>query len=226
MKKALLILTMMLMAGSVMAQDNWFFPAQGKVNRYKTTASTIAGSQTMYSTMEVVSADADKVTVATDVYVSADAATPAQKTSVDYNVKDDAYVINLKDAFASVIGTMEDVNISELSGEMIYPKDLEKGKDCGNATIKFAAKIMGMDISMSAEIKDRTVTAAETVEVPAGKFDCLKLEETTVVETMGQTIETKTTSWMARGVGVVKQTTDSMNGMVTTTMELESVKDK
>ena len=67
------------------------------------------------------------------------------------------------------------------------------------------------------------MTAAETVEVPAGKFDCLKFEETVEVELMGQPVKTKTTSWISRGVGVFKQTTDSMNGMVTVTMELTSV---
>lgn len=113
--------------------------------------------------------------------------------------------------------------MTESSGEMIYPKNPENGKNYGTATMKFAASMMGTDINIEAQVKDRAVTAAETVEVPAGKFDCLKFEETVEVELMGQPVKTKTTSWISRGVGVVKQTTDSMNGMVTVTMELTSV---
>lgn len=226
MKKALLALTLILASGIAMAQDNWFFPAAGKANSYKTTASTIAGSQTLYSTIYTSAADAASVTVTTDIFTSADAATPTQSTSMKYTVTDEAYTLNFADALASTLGSMENVNVTESSGEMIYPKNPEQGKSYGTATLKFAASMMGTEIGVEAQIKDRAVTATETIEVPAGKFECMKFEETTEVKMMGQTIQTKTTSWISRGVGVVKQTTDSMNGMLTTTMELSAVKDK
>lgn len=226
MKKTLLILALMLISGVAMAQDNWFIPAQGKTNRYKTTATAMGNSQTLYSNLYISASDAESVTVTTDIFASADATTPAQNAYVKYNVKDDAYTLDFADALSSTLGTMENVDVTESSGEMIYPKNPENGKTYGTATLKFAANMMGTEINVEAQIKDRAVTAAETIEVPAGKFECLKFEETTEVTMMGQVIQTKTTSWISRGVGVVKQITDSMNGMVSTTMELSSIEDR
>lgn len=226
MKKTLLILTLMLISGVAMAQDNWFIPAQGKTNRYTTTASTLGNSQTLYSNLHISAADDKSVTVATDIFASADATTPTQTTYVKYTVTDDAYTLDFANALASTLGTMENVNVTESSGEIIYPKNPENNKTYGTATLKFAANMMGNEISVEAQIKDRAVTAAETVEVPAGKFECLKFEETTEVTMLGQVIQTKTTSWISRGTGVVKQTTDSMNGLVFATMELVSIEDR
>lgn len=222
MKRTLILMALMLISAAAVAQDNWFFPPQGKVNCYATTVKSMSGSQTMYSKIRSA-ADNNAITVTSEVFTSADAAAPAQTSSVKYNITDDAYVIDFKDALSSIMGSMQDVDMTESSGEMIYPKNPENGKNYGTATMKFAASMMGTDINIEAQVKDRAVTAAETVEVPAGKFDCLKFEETVEVELMGQPVKTKTTSWISRGVGVVKQTTDSMNGMVTVTMELTSV---
>lgn len=222
MKKVLLILTTVLMAGSATAQDNWFFPASGKVNSYKTTVTSISGDQTLYSKIRSA-ADSNGITVTSEVFTTADAAAPTQTTSVKYNDKGDAYVINISDALSSTLGSMSDIEITESSGEMTYPKNPENGKTYGTVDIKMSAAIMGTNINLGVSIKDRAVTAAETVEVPAGKFDCLKFEETVEVEMMGQPVQTKTTSWLSRGVGVVKQTTDSMNGMVTVTLELSAI---
>ena len=224
MKHVFLILAMILTAVAAAAQDNWFFPAQGKVNGYTTTITSIAGSQTMYSKIRST-ADSNGITVTSEVFAAADAATPVQTTSVKYKDNGDAYVVDFKDALSSSLGSVENIDITESSGEMTYPKNPENGKTYGTVDIKMAADIMGTSINLGASIKDRAVTAAETVEVPAGKFDCLKFEETVEVEMMGQPVQTKTTSWIAHGVGVVKQTTDSMNGMVTATMELSAIEE-
>lgn len=213
---------MMLMAGAVSAQDNWFFPAQGKVNGYTTTVSSMSGSQTMYSKIRST-ADDNGITVTSEVFTTADAATPVQTTSVKYKDNGDVYVVDFKDALSSSLGSMDNIDVTESSGEMIYPKNPENGKSYGTVDMKITADIMGTNINLGVSIKDRAVAAAETVEVPAGKFDCLKFEETVEVEMMGQPVQTKTTSWIARGVGVVKQTTDSMNGMVTVTLELSAI---
>ena len=222
MKRALILMALMLVSAAASAQDNWFFPAQGKVNCYTTTITSMSGSQTMYSKIRSAAAD-NGITVTSEVFASPDAAAPIQTSSVKYDITDDAYVIDFSDALSSIMGSMQDVEITESSGEMIYPKNPENGQSYGTATMEFSANMMGTDINISAQIKDLAVTAAETVEVPAGKFECLKFEETIEVELMGQPVRTKTTSWISRGVGVVKQTTDSMNGMVTVTMELTSV---
>lgn len=215
-------MVLMMACTAAAAQDNWFFPAQGKVNSYKTTISSASGSQTMYSKIRSAT-DNNDITVTSEVFASADAATPAQTTSVKYNDTGDAYVVSFTDALASSLGSLDNINVTESSGEMTYPKNPENGKTYDTVTRKFTADVMGTQINLGVQIKERAVTAAETVEVPAGKFDCLKFEETIEVDMMGQPVQTKTTSWIARGVGVVKQTTDSMNGMLTVTMELSDV---
>ena len=49
MKRTLILMALMLISAAAVAQDNWFFPAQGKVNCYTTTVKSMSGSQTMYS---------------------------------------------------------------------------------------------------------------------------------------------------------------------------------
>ncbi len=94
MKKALLALTLILASGIAMAQDNWFFPAAGKANSYKTTASTIAGSQTLYSTIYRRPPMPPASPSPPTSFTSADAATPTQSTSMKYAVTDEAYTLN------------------------------------------------------------------------------------------------------------------------------------
>ena len=124
----------------------------------------MSGSQTMYSKIRSAAGN-NAITVTSEVFTSADAAAPAQTSSVKYNITDDAYVIDFKDALSSIMGSMQDVDMTESSGEMIYPKNPENGKNYGTATMKFAASMMGTDINIGAEVKDRAVTAAETVPV-------------------------------------------------------------
>jgi hypothetical protein len=69
--------------------------------------------------------------------------------------------------------------------------------------------MMGVEIEESSR-----VTAAETVEVPAGRFQAMKVE-TSVIQ--GGTPVNKT-AWFADGVGMVKSMTDT--GSVTSTSEL------
>jgi hypothetical protein len=51
---------------------------------------------------------------------------------------------------------------------------------------------------------DRTVTGTETIDTPAGKFDCFIISSQTEVK-MLMTKTGTSKSWIAKGVGLVKQ---------------------
>ena len=103
MKRTLILMALMLVSAAAVAQDNWFFPPQGKVNCYATTVKSMSGSQTMYSKIRSAAGN-NAITVTSEVFTSADAAAPAQTSSVKYNITDDAYVIDFKDALSSIMG--------------------------------------------------------------------------------------------------------------------------
>jgi len=49
MKKTILTLALALAALVSSAQESWFFPDEGKVNRYSTTATALAEKTTLYT---------------------------------------------------------------------------------------------------------------------------------------------------------------------------------
>ena len=92
--------------------------------------------------------------------------------------------------------------------------------------MKIKATVYGMSMEMDIFQEDRIAEARETVEVPAGKFECIRFSEKMIIKIMGQNQETVNTYWLSPGTGMIRQTTEAMNGMVKTTLELQSVTDR
>ena len=210
MKKTILTLALALAALVSSAQESWFFPDEGKVNRYSTTATALAEKTTLY----------------TSVFQNENDTNPMQSLSAVYKTVQGGYELDMRETLKSSFAALGDLKVEEYSGDAVYPKNPSVGQSYDNITMTLGANIQGNAFNISVEVKDRKITAKETIEVPAGKFDCLKFEETTIAKVMGQEIKTQTTTWIAKGIGTVKQETDSVNGMVKAVMELTAVKNK
>lgn len=226
MKKSILTLALVLAALVSSAQGSWFFPDEGKVNRYSTTATALTEKTTLYTSVYVKSADNGAYTVQSTVFQNENDTNLMQSVSAVYKTVQGGYELDMRETLKSSFAALGDLKVEEYSGDAVYPKNPSVGQSYDNITMTLGANIQGNAFNISVEVKDRKITAKETIEVPAGKFDCLKFEETTIAKVMGQEIKTQTTTWIAKGIGTVKQETDSMNGMVKAVMELTAVKNK
>jgi len=226
MKKSILTLALALTALVSSAQESWFFPNEGKLNRYSTTATALTETTRLYTSVFVKSADDDAYTVQSEVFQNETDTNSMQVTTAVYKIVKGGYSIDMRETLKSSFAALGSITVDEYSGDAVYPENPSVGQSYDNVALTLAAEIMGNAVSVNVEVKDRKITAEETIEVPAGKFDCLKFEETTIAKVMGQEVKTQTTTWIAKGIGTVKQKTDSMNGTVTAVMELIEVKDK
>lgn len=107
----------------------------------------------------------------------------------------------------------------EISGKVpSYPADLKVGQEF---EYDFSIKMMGMDVATKGK---ENVVARENITTPAGTFDCFKIEADVTVQTMGQTQNVKTISWISGGVGNVKTETRDGAGNLQMSQELVSLK--
>jgi len=112
----------------------------------------------------------------------------------------------------------------EVTGDKIrIPTSLSVGDKLDN--VKFTLTLnMGYPVSTNIHLYDHKCVAIEDVTVPAGSYKCHKVIQTASTDVMGRTIITKTTTWYAPNVGVVKTESYKENGKLQSVMELQEIK--
>lgn len=100
------------------------------------------------------------------------------------------------------------------------PNELSVGKVLEDANVSIAMSMSGIKMNISVDQTNRKVEKKESVNTPAGTFECYLITETTTSKTMGATQEMNNKLWLAEGVGMVKQESYKKNGNLITWMEL------
>jgi hypothetical protein len=98
-----------------------------------------------------------------------------------------------------------DIEVSFVGEQLAYPNQLTPGQSLSDASVKISSGIKGgMTImNMTITYTNRKVEGIETVETPAGKFECVKVSYNLSVKIMG-TRQMKGVEYLAKGVGMVK----------------------
>jgi hypothetical protein len=109
-----------------------------------------------------------------------------------------------------------------ISGEGVqFPAQLAVGQKLPDGNTKIDVSSSGLAVvSLSFNVTDRTVEAAEKIQTSAGAFDCFKIRETTNYQAMFLKRTYTTVSWYAKNVGLVKQETYDHKGKLSSSMEL------
>jgi hypothetical protein len=109
-----------------------------------------------------------------------------------------------------------------ISGDGLqFPAQLAVGQKLPDGNTKIDVSSSGLAVvSLSFNVTDRTVEAAEKIQTSAGAFDCFKLRETTNYQAMFLKRTYTTVSWYAKNVGLVKQETYDHKGKLSSSMEL------
>lgn len=112
------------------------------------------------------------------------------------------------------IGNLE----TEISGtDVELPNDLSVGQELPDANVSVKMKMGGgINMNSNIDIINRKVEKQEKVTTPAGTFDCYVVYS----ENKTKMITTKQRTWLAEGIGMVKQESYNKKGNLITSMVL------
>lgn len=128
--------------------------------------------------------------------------------------KDNILYMDLTMMMPQLTESISSMDVTMTGDDLQLPAKLTAGQALPDATMQIKAGSGGMNIiSMTIEIVDRKVEGKETIETPAGTFDCFKIRQTTKTKMLvGKTFES--VEWYAEGVGMVKSETYDKKGRV------------
>lgn len=204
------------------AQEYQMMPEQGKTMFYKVVSKALGNETAIYVTQKIQEADANSVTLAMNTSLAEGA--QGQGSTIKYNIEGGNYVISLQDALAENLAQFGgNFEILESSGMLGYPIVLTPETEMEGAKMKIKVSMQGMELVMDLAIQDRKAAGEESITTPAGTFECLKFTENQTVTVMGQQQVTNITYWYGKGVGLVKQSTEAMGGMVSAELVLQKI---
>lgn len=221
MKRFMLFAALVLCSLAAVAQEFQIMPEPGKKISYEVNAVTPMGVTKMYVAQSMEKSDDGKYIVATSASTSE--GVEGQKSSLTYSVADGEYVISVKEVLEGQLSQMGgNAEVLEAT-DLVYPLALSENMELKPATMRVKVNIQGMDLDMNISIKERKTGTTEELVTPAGTFQCVKMTEKQVVSVMGQEQVTEVSYWYGQGVGLVKQLTVAMGGMVSTEMLLKKI---
>ena len=155
------------------------------------------------------------------------------KSTATYNPADTTTVYNMGDAESTIDELIESVRQEAAqAGHSLSQADLDKirgsikakgelllkvnpnyaaGAKQPNQTLRIDLGMMGKITTNLWEIK---CEGSETIEVPAGKFDCIKMSCVLRQSAMNKTDKIYQTIWYAEGIGEVKSTAADKKGNI------------
>ena len=189
---------------------------------YAVKAKTPMGETTMSVTQQIQSADESSVVLAMSTSMLGNVV--GQTTTIRYDIDGNEYVISLKEAMAENLAQLGgNFQIMEDSENLRYPIALTENMELQPAKMSIKASVQGMELVMGLAVKDRKTVGVEEVTTPAGTFECIKFTENQVLSLMGQEQVTQVTYWYGKEIGLVKQTSYSMGGLVAAELQLQKI---
>lgn len=176
------------------------------------------GREDSYQTQKVVDKKVEDGVTVVSIEATSSTGKKDEEITTNFDVKcdDGKFYMNMKDFTSSVnyeqYEGSPDMDVVVNSDELFYPSDMTVGQTLPDGNVDIAVMANGMKMFGSTiTIKDRKVEAKETIETPAGSFECLKVTSTVVTKSV-MSIQTSTIQWLAEDVGVVKTETLSNKG--------------
>ena len=105
----------------------------------------------------------------------------------------------------AMLQQFEDLETEVTGTNIIIPNELVVGQELPDSEMKMKISMAGMTMNVDVITKDRKVISEESLTTPAGTYNCFVLQTTTESNVMGKKMTHKTKSWIAEGVGMVKQ---------------------
>lgn len=136
-------------------------------------------------------------------------------------IKDSGDVeMNVAQSVGSVMANLFNAkNLKTTGGKTVLPSDMKPGDVLPDVSGTASTKLASMNVAVS----DRKVLKRETVTTPAGKFDCIVVQEHKVEKGTLRNRVTTARTWYARGVGMVRHDTYDKNDKLETSEVLVKI---
>jgi len=115
-----------------------------------------------------------------------------------------------------------DVEMDITGTDIQIPNDLSIGQQLADANVNVSMDMGAMKMKIEVKTVDRTVLTQEKVTTAAGTFDCFVLSETIQSKSMGANINMTSKTWLAEGIGMIKNETYNKKGTLQSRSELAS----
>ena len=102
----------------------------------------------------------------------------------------------------------------------VLPSSMKPGDVLKDA--EFVVSLLGMKYKVA--VTQRSVLRSESLQTPAGDFDCVVVQEHKVEKGPGRNRETTALTWDAKGVGMVRHDTYDKNMILETSEVLTSIR--
>ena len=142
----------------------------------------------------------------------------------DYEIACDGNVVKID--FKSLmndqmLSQMGDVEMDISGTDVELPNDLSVGQELPDANMELKMKMGGaINMNTNVETINRKVEKKENVTTPAGTFDCYVLYSETKTKMMMANSTFPSRTWLAEGVGIVKQESYNKKGKLIGSMVL------
>ena len=114
------------------------------------------------------------------------------------------YVTDVRVANPEMMQKDANVKVTIDGDKLFYPSNLSVGEKLKDASVTLKTEMGGMTImNMTINITERKIEAYETIETPAGKFDCAKITYKMNMKFMGNRTY-NSVEYLAKGIGIVK----------------------
>jgi len=136
--------------------------------------------------------------------------------------KDGQIYADVRNVSSAVIPTAANMKVDITGDKLLYPHNLTAGQslpDC-SMEMKSALESGFVIATINMNITNRKVVGFETVETPAGKFECVKItydgeSKTKLFKSLSTNVE-----YLAKGIGVVKTESFDKKGKKASSMML------
>lgn len=225
-KVFLVIALAFVLSGIVLAQDcSYYSLSEGMVTGYQNLDAKGKVTGTTRSTcLEVNKVGAAIMYKMKSEYADAKNANPSSR---EYGMRceDGKFYVDMQNLVdPKSMEAFKDMEISVDSKDLEYPNELMAGQTLPDANITISASSGGMNLmNLMIFITNRKVVGSESVTVPAGTFDCVKI--TYDVETkMMFKINATVAEYVSLGVGNIKTETFDKKGKLSGTTQLIELK--
>ena len=207
MRKFFLSLTaLVLCAGAFAQQGTWFSDKPGARLSYTRTGA--AQTESYQYVVTDVARDGGKTTITFQTVI------PGVDAPKDCQVWTEGGWFHMD--VNSVMGQYGDP-LGAKGNAPVIPEDPSVGQKLADCSVEIPG------ILTTANFSNVRISRRESVTVPAGTFDCWVLEYATDTKMAIVKSQSRTETWLAKGVGEVKSVTYDKKGKVLSTVELTSV---
>ena len=141
--------------------------------------------------------------------------TKEESTQLSYEMAclNGTFYIDMDRMIGPMLSQVEGMEFEVESSQMEFPSTLNVGDVLPDASINVKASMNGMTIiNMTVIVKDRKVSAKETITTPAGTFECYVIEQTTEVQNKMMKRATTSKEWYSPEYGMIRTESYKNNG--------------